>query len=755
MRKSPLMKFIFNFSRLLFVCTIVLVSNNLFSQTAPVITPKGGFKIDGHLRANTPAGAASVAGDWVPRVNGTAFTAGIDSFVLSSAGVPEDNVTTRLQRDEYNNNIDDIFTQGSKFNDYISALHWGLGGAPNKNDIHNGVFHASGDNANPSNQWVFIGGDRLDVAGTSYIDFQFLQGTITTNASTFTGSGLHGGRSIGDINISMEYNNGGSAPKVVIYRWAPTNDAGTAWAWDSTGSSEITEAYAKTNLVNAEVPFGAFGNTTYQPYAFVEAAINVTQLVSLSSGNCAGLSIKTLWITTKASSASTAALKDFMTPISLDLTFGGVSITAVNPVCEGSSNITLVGNPSGGTFSGNGVSGTTFSPTTAGVGTHTIVYQASAGVNCTKTTSIEIVVNPNPTVTVNSPVKCTDAPAVTITATPGSGAASDYDYAWTVPEGVTPPGNVQSFTSSTGGAYSCIITRKTTNCSSPSGGGTLTVNPNPGQPAVTVTPPTCGNSNGNVTVTSPVDGGGFDYEYSNNGGTYQESTSFTVASGAAYSIVARNKTTQCTSVARTGTMGSASATPPATVIITQNVDCSHLTGKVKIVQASAGNPEYDNTIYEFSNGGAFGSDPEFTFTAGGGYGLTVRKKADITCTQTVSCAAESARTATNTGTLTESSARVLGEATLEISSSVMVRAMPNPFSDKVRFMITTAEAGNGTLDIYNVAGQKIKTVFQGYIPAGVSYFDLKLATQQRGNLVYTLTIGGQKISGKLLQLSNK
>jgi hypothetical protein len=48
------------------------------------------------------------------------------------------------------------------------------------------MFHASGDAA--GNQWVFIGGDRLDVSGTSYIDFQFLQGTVVPNttANTFS-----------------------------------------------------------------------------------------------------------------------------------------------------------------------------------------------------------------------------------------------------------------------------------------------------------------------------------------------------------------------------------------------------------------------------------------------------------------------------------------------------------------------------------------------------------------------------------------
>src|SRR6186713_113581 len=418
-------KFPISFLRLAITSLFVLFTGIIFSQISPVTTPKGGFKIDGYLRANTPT--ASRAGDWLPQVNGTNFSAGVDSFVIKTNGDVKDNVTTQLQRDLYNSSLDDIFTQGSKFADAIGALHHGLGGAPNKNDIHNGVFHASGDNATPSNQWVFIGGDRLDVAGTSYIDFQFLQGTITTNASTFTGSGTCGGRTIDDINISMEYNNGGTAPKVVIYRWVPTNDAGTAGTWDSTGSSLITDAYAKTNLVTVDVPIGGFAGingvdvNSYQPFAFVEAGINVTQLVSALGGNCAGLNIKTLWITTKASSSSTAALKDYMAPISLDLNFGGVNIAQKGPLCASASDITLTGSPSGGTFSGPGVTGSTFSASDAGVGSHRIIYTASAGVNCEKKDTMWIVVNPNPTVTVNSPTKCTSEPAVTVTATPGSG----------------------------------------------------------------------------------------------------------------------------------------------------------------------------------------------------------------------------------------------------------------------------------------------------------------------------------------------
>jgi hypothetical protein len=57
---------------------------------------------------------------------------------------------------------------------------------------------------------------------------------------------------------------------------------------------------------------------------------------------------------------------------------------------------TLVGNPAGGTFSGPGISGNTFNPSVAGVGTHTITYSYTDGTGCTGTaTFTTAVVDPN------------------------------------------------------------------------------------------------------------------------------------------------------------------------------------------------------------------------------------------------------------------------------------------------------------------------------------------------------------------------
>jgi aminopeptidase-like protein len=83
---------------------------------------------------------------------------------------------------------------------------------------------------------------------------------------------------------------------------------------------------------------------------------------------------------------------------------------------------------------------------------------------------------------------------------------------------------------------------------------------------------------------------------------------------------------------------------------------------------------------------------------------------------------------------------------------VTIKAVPNPFGNKVRFMITMEEAGNGVLEIYNIQGQKIKTVFQGYVPAGTNFYDLTVPSHRRAELIYIFRKGTEQFSGKLLQL---
>jgi hypothetical protein len=107
-----------------------------------------------------------------------------------------------------------------------------------------------------------------------------------------------------------------------------------------------------------------------------------------------------------------------------------------------------------------------------------VIYQITMTANgCSKTENVTVLVNPTPTVTVglSNNAICSGGSS-TVTATPGFGVTSDYDFFWTVPNGVANPGNVASFTAISTGTYLVSIKNKTTSCESVNASATLTVN---------------------------------------------------------------------------------------------------------------------------------------------------------------------------------------------------------------------------------------------------------------------------------------
>ena len=78
-----------------------------------------------------------------------------------------------------------------------------------------------------------------------------------------------------------------------------------------------------------------------------------------------------------------------------------VTMSALGEICVNASPLALtVGSPSGGIYSGIGVSAGSFDPTVAGVGTHTITYTYSDVNSCVDSTTGNIIVNPLPTISV-------------------------------------------------------------------------------------------------------------------------------------------------------------------------------------------------------------------------------------------------------------------------------------------------------------------------------------------------------------------
>ena len=71
------------------------------------------------------------------------------------------------------------------------------------------------------------------------------------------------------------------------------------------------------------------------------------------------------------------------------VSFTGLAVT----YCSNAPSVTLTGNPTGGTFSGPGITGNVFDPATAGVGTHNIQYTYSDGNGCSNNETQQVTVS--------------------------------------------------------------------------------------------------------------------------------------------------------------------------------------------------------------------------------------------------------------------------------------------------------------------------------------------------------------------------
>ena len=861
---------------ILFFVSILFYSSKTFSQIALVSPPTGGFHIDGNLRANTPT--ANI-GDWLTGAGGTG------GFVMSDAGAAVNAATTQLlPKDLYNTTADLMFTSGSKFDgNPNTAWTWTASKPTGKDDINNAMYHVTTDGA--GNRWLMLGSDRLSTTGTSYIDFEFLQKTLTRNPSGggFTSGGTSGGRTINDIVLSMEYTGGGSTAKVHFYKWQVV---GSGFDWveykftPDGGPIPTTSAFGMTNAASTPVPFLAFGLTSYIPFSFVEAAINLTALFG-SIDPCLGLNVKTIFIKTKASDAISAALKDFVDPIQVTLNFNAPTIDARGPFCVDASPITLTGSPSGGTFSGTGVSGTTFSPSVAGVGTHTITYTYTQN-GCNKTATTDIVVTAKPSAPSATPTQptCTVAtgsititgvtgetysfdggaysatltygslaagsshtivaknaagctsPTTTITlnAQPGSpsapGATPTQPTCTVATGSITITGVSGETYSFDGGAFSAtltygslaagsshtIVAKNAAGCTSPTTTITLNAQPaSPSAPGATPTQPTCTVATGSITITG-VSG----ETYSFDGGAFSSTLTYgSLAAGSSHTIVAKNAAT-CTSPTTTITLNTQPASPSAPSATPTQPTCTVATGSITITGVSGETYSFD--------GGAFSSTLTYgSLAAGSSHTIVAKNAAGCTSPTTTITLGNAPANPTftvclvqptlcaNSGSVTINASGGSGftysidgsnfsnttgvfnnlgsgsvtsiqvknsegcssspincvdavsncSAPLAFNSSPVqitdgkttVKAYPNPFNDQVKFVVNSAQAGSGTLDLYNMMGQKVKTVFHGFVPAGVNNFDLNLPGQKNSTLIYRFSMGTKQITGKLLQIN--
>ena len=94
------------------------------------------------------------------------------------------------------------------------------------------------------------------------------------------------------------------------------------------------------------------------------------------------------------------------------------------------------------------------------------------------------------------------------------------------------------------------------------------------------------------------------------------------------------------------------------------------------------------------------------------------------------------------------------DVTTAAVETVRVTAYPNPFVEQVNFTIVSPVSGKASLEIYKMFGQKIQTVYEGYLNAGktqVVEFRPNV-TMVAGTLIYKVTVGGKQVTGRVMNL---
>jgi len=157
--------------------------------------------------------------------------------------------------------------------------------------------------------------------------------------------------------------------------------------------------------------------------------------------------------------------------------------------------------------------------------------------------------------------------------------------------------------------------------------------------------------------------------------------------------------------------GSIPAAPVVTIVT--NPSCSSATGTLRI--QAPGSVDY-GTGYEFSNdgGATWGPSPQFTFTAGGGYNLAVRRTGTTTCYATAVCSpASGSNIAPGPNPV-----KAPDDSDLATKTETQMSAYPIPFSDKTTIEFKSIKDEDYDINLYDLKGNLIKQLKSGRTKAG-------------------------------------
>ncbi|MGZ3916295.1 MAG: Ig-like domain-containing protein [Flavisolibacter sp.] len=664
-----------------------------------------------------------------------------------------------------NNTNDNQFTQGSKDGNAISSWAWSNGQTNNKGDITNGaaILGVETIGGQPHNI-LYFAGDRAVNNGDAAIGFWFFKGTVAldtlsgTSVSNYAGA-FTGAHQDGDILVVSHFTQGGGQADIFIYKWQGTGLL-----------APVTSSTAAVNSALENVPTGfTYASTQYPIGDFFEGKIDLT---SLSIPPC----FSNFLLETRNSQSITASLQD--------LTFGSFTQSVPPPGTTGAArcgtgSLTLSASGcTGGTLKwftaqtgGTQVNtGTSFTTTLSATTTYWVSCTTADGCISART-SVTGTINPNPTVTASA----TPAGPVPIASTPPHYSLSTtvntvlnntgFTYSWvqdpptggslsnsaipnptfrataagtftwtvTATDKVTGCFNSASVTRDIGAAAGCPVISNLTVCAG--GTGTITATTGEANNAIPA------NTHYDWSIVSPANGATI------TSAVTHDVTSINVQAGTAnFTVKVRvsydnTNITPIETCTKLVTVNPNAAPPDVTYI---GPSCTETTFKVQV-----NNPEVGST-YKLTqlDGNVVTIGPyasgSLIFT-----GLHQGQGYSIVATTAAGCKSNP----NQCGSFTTSTVVRAPTLQVEQGTQATVIAAPNPFNDKIRFTVKAPLGGQGSLELYNMLGQKVKTVFQGRIEKGaIQTFEYNVPGAQRANLIYLFRIGNQKITGKLIGL---
>jgi hypothetical protein len=333
------------------------------------------------------------------------------------------------------------------------------------------------------------------------------------------------------------------------------------------------------------------GNNGTSPYTFTYNINGGTTQTIISSGTTATINIDTsisgiyTFNLLSVTDSSTTACNQLLNGESFTIeVLPPPSINIVNPapICEGETvNLVTTISPfdSGLTYSyWENIGATIPINTPNAVGEGTFFIKATNNIGCSNIAEVIVTTIPLPTVSVNNQFIC-EGESATITAI--TSISGNYNYNWTVPSGVTNPGNVASFTTATAGDYSVFITDvNNANCKSETAVGVVTINPLPNGVISLSETEVCLNTPVTVTFTGADGTAPYIFEYLDENGA----TKTIVSSGTNLNTAEIQVPTNSSSI-KTYTLVSISDSSETACSQLQNTSVSIIVRELPIVDA--------------------------------------------------------------------------------------------------------------------------------------------------------------------------